>query len=114
MPSGIDNFLRRLHRRWIIWRAIEHAGVGLLGGCVVALLLGAVLLFRGEPALTLAAGLPLFGAAVGLTIGLIRRPSILDAAVEADRQLRLADLLGTALSIRRGLTVRADLLDENW
>jgi hypothetical protein len=37
------------------------------------------------------------GAIVGLVASLLRRPKIIDAAVEADRQLDLADLLATAL-----------------
>ena len=40
-----------------------------------------------------------FGA-IGLLAALLRWPTRLDAAMEADRQLKLADLLSTALSVR--------------
>jgi hypothetical protein len=47
-------------------------------------------------------------------VGWISRPSLFDSATEVDRQLNLADLLGTALSIRRSQTVVADQFDEQW
>src|SRR5207248_4283620 len=40
-------------------------------------------------------------AAVGFMGALLRRPSIIDAAVEADRQLDLADLLATAWQLEK-------------
>jgi hypothetical protein len=41
------------------------------------------------------------GAAAGLLSGFIRRPTLMEAAGEADRQLDLADLFSTAWSVRQ-------------
>src|SRR5262245_40659419 len=114
MSCGIDSFLRRVHRRWMLWRALEHAGIGVVASCAAALALGTILVYRGEPAFGPTIIVLFLGAAIGLAYGLVRRPSLLDAAVKIDRQLKLADLLGTALAISRGETVRADAIDRNW
>ena len=114
MNTALDSFLRRLHRRWIVWRLLEHAGMGLIAGCALALMLGSILFYRGESVIALTGIALSLGAVIGLAIGAIRRPSLHDAAVEADRQLKLADLLGTALAVRRGRTSRTDSVDDEW
>src|SRR2546423_699532 len=91
-----ENFLRALHRRLVVVRALERTGLGALAGCVAAEGLIPLLLWRGESAVTPALFLLGLGAAVGLLWGVTHRPTALAAAMEADRQLGLSDLLGTA------------------
>ena len=94
-----ERFVTAVHRRMTVLRAVERVGLCVLGGCVFAAALSPILMTRGEPTgnLILAA----LGAAIvgGLFWGLLSRPSRLAAATEVDRQLRLADLLGTALML---------------
>jgi len=91
-----ERFLHALHRRLVVVRAMEWLGLGALLGCAAAAVLIPLLLWRGESALTPALFLLGLGAAAGLLWGLTHRPTALAAALEADRQLGLADLLGTA------------------
>ncbi len=102
--SDLERFVRTLHRRLVVVRAAEAAGLGALAGCGAAVLLIPLLVWRGQPPMLPAAAMVLLGAAGGLMWSLSRRPSRLDAAMEADRQLDLADLLGTAISAGGGRT----------
>src|SRR5688572_7381765 len=106
--SNLHKFLRRVHRRWVLLRALEAAGVGAGIGCASALALVPVLLWRDQPALGVASLLIAVTAAAGLLFGLTRRPTLLAAAVEADRQLALHDLLASAL------TSRAAMSSDDW
>ncbi len=92
----LDRFLRAVHRRWIVVRLAESAGLAVLGGCGLALTLLPVLLWRGEPALPVVLMMIALAAAAGLVAGIIRRPGLLAAAAETDRQFDLEDLLSTA------------------
>ena len=96
--SDLDRFVRRVHRRYVVLRAAEGLGLGALAGCAVGLVLLALLWWEGRGTLAPSAAAVGFGACVGLAWGIARRPRLLDAATEADRQLGLADLLGTALT----------------
>src|SRR5688572_5541752 len=98
--SMLERFVRRVHRRWVVLCAIESAGVGAAVGCAAALALVPVLLWRDQPATGVALMLIAVTCAAGLIFGLTRRPTLLAAAVEADRQLGLHDLLATALATR--------------
>jgi hypothetical protein len=100
-PSQLDRFVSALHRRLLFVRAGEATGLGALAGCAVGLVLIPLLLWRGADAMTPALGTIGLGALTGLAWGLTRRPTGLQAAAEADRQLQLADLLGTALTVRK-------------
>ena len=85
----------------VVVRAGERAGVclGVAAGFSVVLALG--MWWEGRDALG-AVGISLtLGGVIGLAWGLARRPGMMDAAVEADRQLGLADLLSTALASMR-------------
>ena len=113
-PTHLDRALRRIHRRWTFIRIIERIGLALLIACAVAIVLVSILLGRGEFAMTLACSILVLGALVGLLIGWLTRPTLFDAAVEVDRQLSLADLLGTALSIHQSNTMVADETDSQW
>jgi hypothetical protein len=92
-----DIFLRRVRRRWIVWRMAESAGVcGAIAACI-GLIIVPILLWRDQPALGSAIILLIIGAAAGFLWACLHRPTILQAAVEIDRQLNLHDLLSTAL-----------------
>ena len=111
---AFDRTLRRIHRRWIIIRIFERAGVSVVIAGIVALILSSILLYRGESALLLTCVCLSLGLLCGLAVGWISRPTVFDTATEVDRQLHLADLLGTALSIRQARTIVADDLDAQW
>jgi hypothetical protein len=80
-------------------RVAENAALGLLGGCAAALPLVLILIWRGLPTMPLAVASLAAGTLVGLFWTLIHRPTKLASAMEADRQLESADLLGSALLI---------------
>jgi hypothetical protein len=90
-------FLRRIRRRWVAWRVVEFAGIGAASAAAVGLILVPVLVWRAEPATSFAVMLLAIGAVAGALWGATRRPTLLQTAVEADRQLGLHDLLSTAL-----------------
>ncbi len=98
--SSFDRFVRAVRRRFVVVRAVELAGMFATAGGAFALILAAALWWQGRDALALCGFALLAGAMLGLIVGAIRRPSLLEAAIEADRQLDLADLLSTALSRR--------------
>jgi hypothetical protein len=98
--TTLERFVRRVHRRWVVLRALEAAGVGAAVGCAAGLALVPVLLWRDRPAFGVAMALIAVAGAAGLIFGLTRRPTLLAAAVEADRQLALHDLLASALASR--------------
>ena len=100
-PAQLDRFVRALHRRLVMVRALECAGLGALAGCCFAAGLIPLLLWRDQPAMPPTAGALIIGALAGFVWGATRRPSRLDAAAEADRQLGLADLIGTAWAVKR-------------
>src|SRR5688500_16789163 len=103
MPPATDSlrrFLRAVHRRYVLLRVVERVGLGVLAGCGVALVLIAVLVWRGRTAWAPPLWCLAVGAAAGLAWGIWSRPARLTAAAEADRQLGLDELLGTALTLR--------------
>src|SRR5213080_2065274 len=91
------SFLRAVHRRLVIVRALEAGGIGIACGCAASLLLALCLWWSGRDALVLCIAAIAIGGITGLAWGWLCRPSAMDAAAEADRQLELADLLGSAL-----------------
>lgn len=74
--------------------------LGAAAGSAVGAILIPFLIWRDVPAMVPTIGVLVLGAASGLLWGLTRRPTILEAAAQADRQLNLSDLLGTALWVR--------------
>ena len=76
-------------------------GLGVLGGCAAALPLLGILLWRGLPAISLTLAAVAAGALAGMFWGVIARPNLLAAAMEADRQLGWSDLLSSAIVVRR-------------
>jgi hypothetical protein len=96
-----ERFLAAVHRRMVLLRAVERVGLCVLGACVVALVLMPILVSRGESTGGLVGATLGMACFVGLLWAVISRPSKLAAAAEVDRQLRLADLLATALMLPR-------------
>ncbi|HZH28288.1 MAG TPA: hypothetical protein VEY95_14020, partial [Azospirillaceae bacterium] len=85
--SNFDAFLRALHRRLVLVRVLEHAGIGALAGCAAAGVLIPLLLWQGRPSLPPVMALLALGTMSGIVRGVARRPSAVAAAMEADRQL---------------------------
>jgi hypothetical protein len=100
-PSSLDCFLRRVYRRLVVLRLAEWAGLGFAAGCATALISILVLRNQNESTLVIAAAQMVLGMAVGFIAALLRRPRMIEAAVQADRQLKLADLLATAWQLER-------------
>src|SRR4051812_48354080 len=100
-PVHLDRFLRAVHRRLLVLRAIERGGACAAVACAVAAVLIGAAMWTGRDALRMCVATVTVGAVAGIVWGLVRRPSMLRAAAEADRQLDLKDLLGTALAARR-------------
>ncbi|MDB5320725.1 MAG: hypothetical protein JWN40_2356 [Phycisphaerales bacterium] len=96
-----ERFLRAVHLRMVLLRGVERIGLCLLAGCAAAIVLVPILILRGQGTGELVAALLGAAAVAGLAWGVAARPTKLAAAIEADRQLGLSDLLGTALMLRR-------------
>jgi hypothetical protein len=96
-----ERFLRGVHLRMVLLRGVERIGLCLLAGCAAAMVLVPILIWRGQGSGELVAVLLGAAAVAGLAWGVAARPTKLAAAIEADRQLGLSDLLGTALMLRR-------------
>src|SRR5215208_349778 len=86
-PSSLDRFVRRVYRRLVVLRLLEWSGLGFAAACVTSLI--SILLLRNQhESLFLIGGAQLgLGTLMGLIAALLRRPRMIDAAVEADRQL---------------------------
>jgi hypothetical protein len=97
--SHLGPFLRALHARLVLVRVLERTGVGVLVGAASGALLIPLLLWTDRAAFVPVLSVLALGCVGGLIWGITRRPSALHAAMEADRQLGLADLLSTALSV---------------
>lgn len=98
-PREFERFLTRVRRRFVVLRLLERVGLGMLFACAAATPLLLIALWLGRPAWPLAPAALLVGALAGLVWGILARPTALDAAMEADRQLGWADLLGSALAV---------------
>src|SRR5438034_11031607 len=97
-----EGFVRAVHRRMVVLRAVERMGICVLIACAVLLVLMPSLIWRGQGTLELVGAALGVGALAGVVWGITSRPTRLAAAVEADRQLKWADLLSTALTLRQG------------
>jgi hypothetical protein len=105
----LDRFVGAVHRRHVLLRVLECAGLGLLAGCVVAAVLAVILLARGRDAWTVSGSALAGGAMVGAVWAILRRPTPLSAASEADRQFGTSDLISTAWTLSR-----TDGDDDPW
>lgn len=102
-----EQFVRRVRRRFVVLRVVERVGLGVLFACGAAIPLLLIALWLGQPAAPLAPTALIVGALGGLVWGILTRPTPLEAAMEADRQLGWADLLGSALAV-------GDRSDDSW
>jgi hypothetical protein len=98
--SHLDRFVRSVHRRMVLVRAAERFGVCLLIAAALSLIVMPVLMYRGRDTGPFLLSVIGASALVGAIWAVARRPGRLAAAAEADRQLKLADLIGTAWAIR--------------
>lgn len=96
VPPTTRKFLQAVRRRMMLVRVAESIGVCCAIAAAAAVVLIALLWWRGRSGMPAAAVLVL-GIFCGWIVGMARRPTLLAAAMEADRQLGLHDLLGTAL-----------------
>jgi hypothetical protein len=101
-----------VRRRIFALRIAESVAVGCAAAAVAGLLLLPIVWWRGRSALSIAEALLGLGAVCGLLRALTSRPTRLDAAAQADRQLHLHDLLGTVLLLCRGGD--GDLTTPQW
>lgn len=101
ITGQLERFVATVHRRMMVLRGVERVGWCVLGGCAVSLILMPILIWRGQGVGELLAATFGLAGAAGVAWGIAARPTKLAAAIEADRQLKLADLLGTALMIRQ-------------
>jgi hypothetical protein len=97
-----DRFVRAVHRRLKLLRLIECVGLGVTAACGLGLPLIFLLAWRGVGGLGSTAIILMLGALAGIGWALTHAPTPLQAAMEADRQLGLADLLGSAMLLRGG------------
>jgi hypothetical protein len=94
-------FISAVWRRIVLVRITESIAIATAAASAAGLALIPILWWRGQSALPLALALLLLGGISGLVWGISRRPTRFQAAVEADRQLNLHDLLGTVHLLSR-------------
>jgi hypothetical protein len=102
MPSDsneLRRFLRAARCRWAVWRTVEWIGLCSLAGSLLALPLIGVLSWRAQPAAGVVGMILALSVLAGIAVGVMKRPSLLDTAMSADRQLGLCDLLATAVML---------------
>jgi hypothetical protein len=92
-------FILAVRRRILLIRIGESIAVASAIASAAGLVLVPLAWWRGQSALPMAWALFLLGIFCGLMRGISRRPTVLQAAVEADRQLDLDDLLGTMVQL---------------
>ncbi|MGD0767178.1 MAG: hypothetical protein ABSB42_03040 [Tepidisphaeraceae bacterium] len=92
-------FISAVRRRILLIRIAESIAVATAIASAAGVALLPIAWWRGQSALPMASALFLLGLLCGLIRGISRRPTVLQAAVEADRQLDLHELLGTILQL---------------
>src|SRR5450432_2221370 len=95
----LEEFIQRVQRRWIAWRIAEFAAIGAAIAAGIGFFIVAILMWQSQAAIIPAMILLCIGAAAGAIWALIHRPTFLQTAIEADKQLNLHDLLSTAIRI---------------
>jgi hypothetical protein len=100
-PPVTRTFLAAVRRRMMLVQLAESLAIGLAVASVVGVIFVLLLWARGENAGNSIAVILALGAFFGAIWGIARRPTRLQAALEADGQLNLQDLLGTVLLIAK-------------
>jgi hypothetical protein len=95
-------FISAVRRRILVVRIAESIAVSTAIASATGLMVLPILWWRGQSALPLAEAMLVAACVFGLIRGISRRPSRLQAAIEADTQLGLHDLLGTVVLLDRG------------
>ena len=90
-------FISAVRRRILVVRIAESIAISTAVASTAGLLVLPILWWRGQSALPLAEVMLAAGSFFGLIRGISRRPSRFEAAIEADSQLDLHDLLGTVV-----------------
>jgi hypothetical protein len=88
-------FISAVWRRIVLIRIAESIAIAIAVASAAGFALIPILWWQRQSAMPLACAMLLLGAISGLIWGISRRPTRFEAAVEADRQLNLHDLLGT-------------------
>jgi hypothetical protein len=96
LPAHFTRFLTAVHRRLVLLRLLERIGITILIASGIALLAALALLWHARPAMGAVEACLAAGLIGGIVWGLARRPGPLAAAIEADKQLHLDDLLSSA------------------
>jgi hypothetical protein len=94
-------FISAVRRRILIVRIAESIAISTAVASTAGLLVLPILWWRCQSALPLAEVMLAAGCFFGLIRGISRRPSRLEAAIEADSQLGLHDLLGTVVLLNK-------------
>jgi hypothetical protein len=110
MSPPHQRFIRAVHRRLVLARAVEHLGLCTLAGSLMLVMLLPILLWRGETTLPIMMGVALACIITAIVLTIRRWPNEMLAAGEADRQLNLADLLATSVQLRNTSQPADDVL----
>jgi hypothetical protein len=92
-------FISAVRRRILLVQIAESIAISIAVASAIGLAVLPILWWRGQSAVPLAIAMLATGCFFGLIWGISRRPSLLEAAIEADTQLNLHDLLGTVMQI---------------
>jgi len=96
--SPFDRFVAAVHRRAVATSIVERIGICLAIAAGAACLLALAAGWRGVDVWPIVIAIAVVAVAVGAAWGVLRRPSRLTAVLQADQQLKLADLLSSALT----------------
>src|SRR5271156_6699784 len=94
-----ERFVTAVHRRMVIVGSLEQFGVGVLSASLLATLLIAVAIWQSMPTFPILIFSGLLAILIGSVLTVVRWPNRQAAAIEADRQLRLDDLLSSAVLV---------------
>jgi hypothetical protein len=97
-----SKFVGEVRRRIAFARGAQSLAIALAAAAGLGVILMPIVWWCDESGTRLAYGMLAIGAVTGIIWGFTRRPTRLDAAVEADRQLGFDDLLGTIESLGPG------------
>jgi len=100
VSDPFDRFVHAVHRRAVLLRVVEGAGLGVVGASVLVGVLTPVLLARNEPAMVFASVGLMVGAMLGALRAALCLPSVKTTLQAVDDQLHLHDLLGTAYTLQ--------------
>jgi hypothetical protein len=90
-------FVTAVHRRLIVLRIVEQLGLGFFFASLAAAALVGIAIWQSMPTMPILIFCGALGLLIGSILAIFRWPTRIAAAAEADRQLRLEDLLSTVL-----------------